>query len=135
LRYVVMSSFICTRPAVSIPGFSSSPVDDAINAVPSTAEAHLILRVTPRQRNSAGKRITTAKTAKLLIEHLEKHTPWGAQLSAEILAINRSYAADEDGEILNLLRECMSDAYGMDASEIGTGGSIPLTVELHEVFP
>ncbi|WP_191373736.1 M20/M25/M40 family metallo-hydrolase [Corynebacterium stationis] len=130
-----IASFIWARPAVSITGFSSTPVEDAINAVPATAQAHLNLRVPPRQRNSAGKRITTAKTAKLLIEHLQKHTPWGAQVDAEILAINRSYAADEDGEILNLLRECMSDAYGMDASEIGTGGSIPLTVELHEAFP
>src|SRR5699024_4861082 len=106
-----IASFIWARPAVSITGFSSTPVEDAINAVPATAEAHLNLRVPPRQRNSAGKRITTEKTAKLLIEHLENHTPWGAQLGAEILAINRSYAADEDGEILNLLRECMSDAY------------------------
>ena len=130
-----IASFIWARPAVSITGFSSTPVEDAINSVPATAQAHLNLRVPPQQRNSAGKRITTAKTAKLLIEHLQKHTPWGAQVDAEILAINRSYAADEDGEILNLLRECMSDAYGMDASEIGTGGSIPLTVELHEAFP
>lgn len=130
-----IASFIWARPAVSITGFSSTPVEDAINAVPATAQAHLNLRVPPQQRNSAGKRITTAKTAKLLIEHLQKHTPWGAQVDAEIMAINRSYAADEDGEILNLLRECMSDAYGMDASEIGTGGSIPLTVELHEAFP
>lgn len=130
-----IASFIWARPAVSITGFSSTPVEDAINAVPATAQAHLNLRVPPRQRNSEGKRITTAKTAKLLIKHLQDHTPWGAQLDAEILAINRSYVADEDGEILNLLRECMSDAYGMDASEIGTGGSIPLTVELHEAFP
>src|SRR5699024_11446772 len=104
-------------------------------AVPATAHAHLNLRVPPRQRNSAGKRITTAKTAKLLIEHLQRHTPWGAQVNAEILAINRSYAADDKGEVLDLLRTCMSDAYGMDASEIDTGGSIPLTVELHEAFP
>ena len=130
-----IASFIWARPAVTITGFSSTPVEDAINAVPATAHAHLNLRVPPRQRNSAGKRITTAKTAKLLIEHLQRHTPWGAQVNAEILAINRSYAADDKGEVLDLLRTCMSDAYGMDASEIGTGGSIPLTVELHEAFP
>lgn len=130
-----IASFIWARPAVTITGFSSTPVEDAINAVPATAHAHLNLRVPPRQRNSAGKRITTAKTAKLLIEHLQRHTPWGAQVNAEILAINRSYAADDKGEVLDLLRTCMSDAYCMDASEIGTGGSIPLTVELHEAFP
>lgn len=130
-----IASFIWARPAVTITGFSSTPVEDAVNAVPATAQAHLNLRVPPRQRNSKGKRITTAKTANLLIEHLQNHTPWGAQLSAEVLAINRAYRAEEDGEVLNLLRECMSDAYGVDASEIGTGGSIPLTVELHEAFP
>src|SRR5699024_3941745 len=130
-----IASFIWARPAVTITGFSSTPVEDAINAVPATAHAHLNLRVPPRQRKSAGKRITTAKTAKLLIEQLHRHTPWSAQVNAEILAIIRSYAADDKGEVLDLLRTCMSDAYGMGASEIGTGGSIPLTVELHEAFP
>src|SRR5699024_1565499 len=79
-----IASFICGRPTLSITGSSTTPVQDAINAVPATAHAHLNLRVPPQQRNSAGKRIKTAKTAKLLIEHLQKHTPWGAQVNAEI---------------------------------------------------
>ena len=46
------------------------------------------------------------------------------------------FSADPEGEALNLLGECLKDAYGRDnLAVVGGGGSIPLTITLQETFP
>lgn len=130
-----VADMIWARPAVTITGFSSTPVEDAVNSVPPHAQAQLNLRVPPHQLGTDGTRLSTRATAEKLAAHLHAHVPWGAQLDVEILDVNRSFSADEDGPAMALLRACLGQAYGMPAHALGTGGSIPLTIELHEHFP
>lgn len=124
---------VWARPAVTVTGFSSTPVEEAVNAVPAEAAAQVNLRVPPHLKDESGHELTTEDAAGLLAEHLEDHVPWGAHLDVEVQDTSTGYQAESGG--LNVLRDCLSKAYGVVAQEIGTGGSIPLTVELHEHFP
>lgn len=122
-----MADLVWARPAVTITGFSSTPVEEAINAVPATASAQLNLRVPPG--------VDTAGAAEKVAEHLRAHISWGAHIDVDITSANPSFAADTSGPLFGLLSDCISQAYEQDTEMIGTGGSIPLTVKLAEKFP
>ena len=115
------------RPAVTITGFSSTPVEEAINAVPATASAQLNLRVPPG--------VDTASAAEQVAEHLRANISWGAHIDVDITSANPSFSADTSGRLFGLLSDCIAEAYGHETELIGTGGSIPLTVKLAEKFP
>ncbi|MDO4910171.1 MAG: M20/M25/M40 family metallo-hydrolase [Corynebacterium sp.] len=119
-----VASALWARPAISITGFTSTPVDKAINAVPATAAANLNLRV------PAG--LSTAETVAALETHLKNHVPWNARLRIEVSDVNEPFA----GGIDTLMADCLSAAYDGQATQlIGSGGSIPLCTELQELFP
>lgn len=120
---------VWARPAITFTGFSSTPVEQAVNAIPPHAEAQLNLRVPP------GLGMNTREVAQKVIEHLEARVPWGAHFSAEILSASQFFTADTDSKALSLLKEALSNSYGRDTALVGTGGSIPLTVELAEAYP
>ncbi|WP_165243069.1 dipeptidase [Corynebacterium lizhenjunii] len=145
-----VADMIWARPAISVTGFSSTPVEQAVNAVPATAAANLNLR-TPATMDPQA-------TAEAVCAHLEAHVPWGAKLSWSIKDANRGFETDPDKPAAKLLAECLADAYSagqdsaqdagrsagqgsaQDAAPVsvsaqGMGGSIPLTVELQEAFP
>lgn len=122
------SDFVWARPAVTVIGFSSTPVEEAVNAVPNTASAQLNLRV------PAG--MSAADTAEKLIAHLHAHVPWGAKLKAELTDVNEPFATDPSGEAFDALSSCLAAAYDKEeAAVLGTGGSIPLCTKLQELFP
>lgn len=122
-----VADFLWARPAISITGFSSTPVSEAVNAVAPTASANLNLRVPAT--------MDAAKVAEAVIKHIEAHTPWGARVKAEILEVNRGFETDPSKPALATLGECLEQAYGREVTQIGMGGSIPLTVELQEKHP
>ncbi|MHA2789885.1 M20/M25/M40 family metallo-hydrolase [Corynebacterium sp. S7] len=122
------ADMVWARPAISIIGFTSTPVAEAVNAVPATASAQLNLRVPPE--------MDSAEVADKLIAHLEAHTPWGAKLTVEASDINAPFATDTSKPAVALLGQCLAQAYSADTfAQTGSGGSIPLTSELQEAFP
>lgn len=122
------ADMVWARPAITITGFTSTPVAEAVNAVPATAQAKLNLRVPPGMNAND----IVAK----LDAHLHAHVPWGAHLTVDIDDINQPFSTDTAGPALGLLRSCLARAYDTDkAATIGTGGSIPLTLALQETFP
>ncbi len=122
-----VADFLWARPAVSITGFSSTPVAEAVNAVAPTASANLNLRVPATMDPDA--------VAEALVKHIEAHVPWGAHATCEILEVNRGFETDPTKPALATLGECLAEAYGREVTQIGMGGSIPLTVELQEKHP
>lgn len=123
-----VADMVWARPAITVTGFTSTPVAEAVNAVPSTAQAKLNLRV------PAG--MDAEVVVDKLLGHLKKHTPWGAQINVVVDEINQPFSTDASGPALGLLREALAQAYGADNTvTIGSGGSIPLTTTLQETFP
>ncbi|CAB0663478.1 dipeptidase [Corynebacterium diphtheriae] len=122
------ADMVWARPAISIIGFTSTPVDHAINAVPPIASARLNLRVPPK--------MDANQVADALVEHLKNHVPWGAHIDVTYDDANQPFSAKLDGPAMQLFNSCLAGAYGQDDTiKIGSGGSIPLCSELLEVVP
>ena len=133
------ADMVWARPAVTIIGFTSTPVSEAVNAIVPRAEAQLNLRV------PAG--MDPAAAAEALKQHLINHTPWGAKVNVEIFDINHGFSTDPSRPAIALLGECLQEAYqeaagsdpavtaSTDLVTVGSGGSIPLTATLQEHFP
>lgn len=122
------ADMVWARPAVTTIGFTSTPVAEAMNAVPATAEAQLNLRVPPG--------MDAETVAGQLVSHIENHAPWGAKVEASVTDVNPPFASDPNKPAVSLLRECLAETYGVESvGLIGSGGSIPLTAALQGLFP
>lgn len=122
------SDLVWARPAITLTGWTTTPVDEAVNAVPATAQARLNLRV------AAGS--DPAEIAEKLAEHLKNHAPWGAHVDVEIADVNEGFACDTSRPAVQLLAQCLAEAYGArQCAQIGSGGSIPLTKVLQDAHP
>ncbi|MCF4007231.1 dipeptidase [Corynebacterium uropygiale] len=122
------SDMVWARPAVTITGFTSTPVAEAVNAVPATASARLNLRV------PAG--MSSADTAAKLAEHLKNHVSFGAHVTVDVEDVNEPFATDTTGPGLTAFAASLAKAYGQEeCALIGSGGSIPLTCALQAIQP
>lgn len=125
---VAPADMVWARPAVTITGFSSTPVSEAINAVPATASAKLNLRV-PHT-------LDVRETAEALVKHLENNVAFGAHISVSIDEVNPAFATDTTSEAAASFSSLLAKSYGADSvSFVGSGGSIPLTAALQSAFP
>ena len=122
-----IASMLWSRPAVSVIGFTSTPVSEAVNAVANVAEAALNLRVPAH--------MSAADTEAKLIEHLKNHVPWGAHIEITSRDANQGFATDPELPAARVFAEAFSEAYGTETTAQGMGGSIPLTTELQEKYP
>lgn len=122
------ADMVWARPAISVTGFSSTPVAEAVNAVPATASARLNLRVPPG--------MDAADVAEKVIAHALAHAPWNVKVSAKAHDINDPFSGAIDGPAVGVFAECLKGAYGnKELTIVGSGGSIPLCSELMEVAP
>ncbi|MCR5914809.1 M20/M25/M40 family metallo-hydrolase [Corynebacterium sp. zg254] len=116
------------NPSITVTGLDSLSVEDAINAVPGRAAAHVSLRVPPGREPQ--------ECLELLIAHINKV---GAQthgrVSIERGSLAEPFRADTSGPALAELTGALSDSYGKPAVEVASGGSIPLTNKLLAHYP
>ncbi|MDY3128353.1 MAG: dipeptidase [Corynebacterium sp.] len=122
-----IGDLIWARPAITVTGFTSTPVAEAVNAVPATAEAYLNVRV-PADMDPQ-------EVAQAVVQQLNNHIPFGAHVTAEILEAARGFETDPEKPALQKLSACLEASYGVPTTTIGMGGSIPLTVELQTAHP
>ncbi|MDN5884149.1 MAG: dipeptidase [Corynebacterium casei] len=118
---------VWARPSVTVTGFTSTPVDRAVNAVPATAEAMLNVRVPAA--------VNPQEIAEAVVAHLKAHTPFGAHFTADIIEAARGFETDLEKPALKILEKALSESYGKETTTMGMGGSIPLTVELQDAHP
>jgi acetylornithine deacetylase/succinyl-diaminopimelate desuccinylase-like protein len=114
------------QPSITVTGIDAPSIRNASNTLIPTLRVRVAARIAPGQ--SAAEAFTALET------HLLQHSPRGAQLTIEDLALAESVLVDADwaaAESLDALRE----AWGTDAVEMGVGGSIPIISELVERFP
>ncbi|BDH05376.1 dipeptidase [Streptomyces seoulensis] len=116
------------RPAVTVIGIDCPPVVGATPSVQSSARAQISLRVPPG--------VDAAEATKLLVAHLEAHTPWGARVSTEQIGQGQPFRADTTSPAYQAMADAMAVAYpGETMQYAGQGGSIPLCNTLAALYP
>ncbi|MGZ4454042.1 MAG: dipeptidase, partial [Nocardioides sp.] len=71
-----------------------------------------------------------------LQEHLEKHVPWGAQLSTTVVDTGEPTVLEATGRAYDAARAAFTEAWdGVAPIDMGVGGSIPFIAEFKDAFP
>jgi acetylornithine deacetylase/succinyl-diaminopimelate desuccinylase-like protein len=117
-----------TKPALSVLGIDAPRTGEAPNALVPSAKAKLSLRLAPGEDPKA------AYAA--LCSHLEKHVPWGAQITMIFESDGAPCVIDATGPKYDAARAAFRTAWdGVDPVDIGVGGSIPFIATFQEMFP
>jgi len=115
------------KSAITVIGIDTTPIAKASNTLIPSAKAKISLRVAP------GGDATEHLTA--LRRHLESHAPWGARVTVTEGDIGQPYAIDATGSVYDAARAAFRQAWGVDAIDMGMGGSIPFISMFAETFP
>ncbi|WP_199562105.1 dipeptidase [Micromonospora deserti] len=117
-----------TKPALSVLGIDAPATGEAPNALVPAAKAKLSVRLAP---GDDSKRAYAALRA-----HLEKHAPWGAQVTATFEHDGDPCVIEASGPMFDAARSAFRTAWdGTDPVDIGIGGSIPFIATFQEMFP
>jgi acetylornithine deacetylase/succinyl-diaminopimelate desuccinylase-like protein len=115
------------KPAITVIGIDTTSVAAASNTLIPRARAKISMRVAPGGDAAAHLDVLTA--------HLQRHAPWGAQVSVIRGEIGEPYAIDACGEVYDAARAAFRRAWGVDPIDMGMGGSIPFIAEFAAAFP
>ena len=117
-----------TRPSLSITGLDAPKVDGASNTLVASARAKISMRIAPGD--------TTENAVACLQAHLEKHVPWGAELTVTIVDTGEPTRIDATGPAYDAARGAFTEAWdGTEPVDMGVGGSIPFIAEFLDAFP
>jgi acetylornithine deacetylase/succinyl-diaminopimelate desuccinylase-like protein len=116
------------RPAITVTGFDAPRVAGASNTLTPVARARVTVRIAPGD--------SSANAAARLREHLDKHVPWGAQLTATLVDGGEPTVLPDTGPGYVAARSALAEAWGGVAPvDMGSGGSIPFIAEFQATFP
>jgi cysteinylglycine-S-conjugate dipeptidase len=117
-----------TKPALSIIGIDAPRAQGASNTLVPHARAYVSLRIAPGD--------TVAEATRCLREHLERHVPWGAQLTLTVSDDGEPTRIDATGPAYDAARAAFAEAWdGTAPIDMGVGGSIPFIAEFLRTFP
>jgi acetylornithine deacetylase/succinyl-diaminopimelate desuccinylase-like protein len=117
-----------TKPAVTVTGLDAPKVDGASNTLTPAARAKVTIRIAP---GDSGENAVAR-----LREHLEKHVPWGAQLSTKVVDTGEPTVLEATGPAYDAARAAFAEAWdGVAPIDMGVGGSIPFIAEFKDAFP
>ncbi|WP_272950543.1 dipeptidase [Ornithinimicrobium pratense] len=117
-----------TKPAMTVIGIDAPSVEKAANLLTPVGRAKLSMRIHPAE---------SPETAYLALKaHLEDNAPWSCQVSVTLDDEGSGFAADAQGPVYDVARSAFRDAWaGVEAVDIGVGGSIPFVAAFAERFP
>jgi cysteinylglycine-S-conjugate dipeptidase len=117
-----------SRPAITVTGLDAPKVAGASNTLVPVARARITIRLAPGD--------TSANAITRLTEHLDKHVPWGAQLTATVADSGEPTVLPTTGAAYDAARSAFAEAWdGVTPVDMGVGGSIPFIAEFQEMFP
>src|SRR4051812_38968794 len=117
-----------TKPAIAVIGFDATRTADASNTLIPTVRAKISVRLAPGDNS--------ARAMERLREHLEKHVPWGAQLTFAPGEHGEPTQIDATGPAYDAARAAFREAWdGEEPVDMGVGGSIPFIAAFREAFP
>jgi acetylornithine deacetylase/succinyl-diaminopimelate desuccinylase-like protein len=117
-----------TKPALSVIGLTAPKAEGSSNTIVPAATARLSMRIAP------GDSVANARDA--LTRHLEKHVPWGAELTVTQVDVGEATRIDATGPAYDAARAAFTEAWdGTAPIDMGVGGSIPFIAEFLDAFP
>jgi acetylornithine deacetylase/succinyl-diaminopimelate desuccinylase-like protein len=75
------------------------------------------------------------RAGRILADHLVAVAPWGVRVTAEPGPSGAGYLVDPAAPAARAAKSAMEAAFGREALEMGSGGSVPLVPMLAETFP
>jgi len=121
---------LLVAPAVAVLGIDSPAIAGSSNQIVPVARARVSLRIAPGDDPVAAQQV--------LVEHLRGHAPWGVEVTFETgsgFEAGHGYLVDTSTPASRAAMDALARAYGREAIEVGSGGSIPLVPMLTETFP
>lgn len=115
------------KPAITVIGIDTTSIASASNTLIPRARAKVSLRIAPGG--------DAAEHLEILRRHLEQHAPWGARVTVTPGDVGQPYAIDASGPVYDAARESFRQAWGVDAVDMGMGGSIPFIAQFAAAFP
>ncbi|HEU0206834.1 MAG TPA: dipeptidase [Pseudolysinimonas sp.] len=115
------------QPSITVTGIDAPSVKNASNTLVPSVRVRISARVAPGQDDRAAFEAISA--------HLFEHVPFGAQLSIEDLDLGQPFLVDASGWAAEDALAAMNEAYGAEAVQMGSGGSIPFIADLVERYP
>jgi len=115
------------KPAITVIGIDTTPIDEASNTLIPRARAKVSLRVAPG--GDAAAHLQTLR------QHLEQHAPWGAHVTVTPGDVGQPYSIDATGAVYEAARAAFRQAWGTEPIDMGMGGSIPFIAEFAAAFP
>jgi len=115
------------KPAITVIGITTTPIDKASNTLIPRAQAKISLRVAPGGESGAH--------LDALRRHLEQRAPWGAKVTVTPGDVGQPYAIDAGGPVYDAARAAFRQAWGVDPVDMGMGGSIPFIAQFAAAFP
>ena len=116
-----------SRPAITVIGLDAPAVATAANALVPRARAKVSVRLAPGD--------DPGRAFGLVRDHLLAVAPWDVRVALTEGAGTPGFAAASDGPGLQAARRAMLAAYGKEAVDVGSGGSIPLVTSLAATYP
>jgi acetylornithine deacetylase/succinyl-diaminopimelate desuccinylase-like protein len=119
-----------TGPAVAVLGIDAPAIHGSSNQIVPVARARVSLRIAPGEDPVAA--------GEKLAAHLKSHAPWGVEVSIEHgggFDAGNGYIVDTQNQAYRAAHAALAEAYGRDAIDTGSGGSIPLVPLLATTFP
>ena len=115
------------QPSITVTGIDAPTVKNASNTLVPSVRVRISARVAPGQ--------DARSYFEKLEAHLLEHVRFGAQLSIEDLDLGQPFLVDTDGWAAEDALETMREAWGAEAVQMGSGGSIPFIADLVERYP
>ena len=125
-----LSDRLLTGPAVAVLGFDAPAIAGSSNQIVPFARARVSLRIAP------GDDPVAARQA--LVDHLRSHAPWGVEVTfagTSGFEAGHGHLVDTTRPASRAAMDALEHAYGREAIEMGSGGSIPLVPMLTQTFP
>jgi acetylornithine deacetylase/succinyl-diaminopimelate desuccinylase-like protein len=122
-----LTSRTWTRPSVSVLAIDATPVAEASNTLVPAARAKVSLRIAPGDDPD--------RAMDALVEHLESHAPWGAQVVVTRGTSAHPFAVKAEGTVYEAARKAFQEAWGTAPVDIGMGGTIPFVSAFSEAYP
>jgi len=115
------------EPALSVLAIDAPNVDESINLLIPSTKAKVSLRLPPTEDPD--------HAMKMLEEHIEKNTPWGAQVKFIPESKGSGVVADPNKEFTKKLITEFKEVWKTEPAYMGVGGSIPFANVFTDQFP